>query len=211
MPATPTKTVRSHPPANTSHRASPDPEIVLPNPKHRPDTQKSASHRASHRMTGQPGRLRQRTAAGPAANDERDAELPATPARHSKPATASGQHQLPPAADQARPMQKGRFILGLLLSTVGLGGMLLVVFSAFRGGRFAGDWSLAAIALSMIGGLMLLGGGFGIMATASPTFDDREFEKLVELGERGVPVQHPTLPAETVETDSWDLNLPPAG
>jgi hypothetical protein len=91
----------------------------------------------------------------------------------------------------ARPMQIRRFIFGLLLSTLGLGGMLLVAVSAFRGGRFAGDLSLPAIGLSMIAGLMLLGGGFGIMATASPTFDDQEFERLVQLGEQGLPVSQP--------------------
>lgn len=91
----------------------------------------------------------------------------------------------------ARPMQIRRFIFGLLLSTFGLGGMLMVAVSAFRGGRFAGDLSLPAIGLSMIAGLMLLGGGFGIMATASPTFDDQEFERLVQLGEQGLPVSQP--------------------
>lgn len=91
----------------------------------------------------------------------------------------------------ARPMQIRRFIFGLLLSTLGLGGMLLVAVSAFRGGRFAGDLSLPAIGLSMIAGLMLLGGGFGIMATASPTFDDQEFERLVQLGEQGLPISQP--------------------
>lgn len=39
--------------------------------------------------------------------------------------------------------------------------------------------SLPVIAISMILGLMLLGGGFGVMATSAGTFDDDEFERLM--------------------------------
>ena len=78
-----------------------------------------------------------------------------------------------------RAMQKGRFLLGLMLSAVGIVTMLLVALGMFRVMGIEGQLSLPVVAVCMIIGLMLLGGGFGIMATASPTFDDDEFERLM--------------------------------
>ncbi len=83
-----------------------------------------------------------------------------------------------------RPMQKGRFCMGLIFSTLGMSTMLLVAIGAFRGIGVNGRLSLPVVAVCMILGLMLLGGGFGVMATASPTFDDAEFERLMQSGER---------------------------
>lgn len=56
--------------------------------------------------------------------------------------------------------------------------MLIVALGMLQGWVHK-DLSLAAIGLCMILGLMMLGGGFGVMATASGTFDDDEFDRLM--------------------------------
>ena len=79
----------------------------------------------------------------------------------------------------ARPMQIKRFVYGMLLASGGVGLMLSVAFGVLHGWGIRGDISLPVIGLCMIIGLMLLGGGFGVMATASGTFDDDEFDRLM--------------------------------
>ena len=81
------------------------------------------------------------------------------------------------STSSARPMQIGRFLFGLLFSGIGLTLMLLVAVGTIKGFGMHGRLSLPAIGLSMIMGLMLLGGGFGVMATAAPRFDDNEFNR----------------------------------
>lgn len=111
------------------------------------------------------------------------------PTNTSEPATAdqTGTSQAPenairqksPGSNGARPMQIKRFLYGMLIASGGVGLMLTVAFGLLQGWGIKGDISLPAIGLCMILGLMLLGGGFGIMATASGTFDDDEFDRLM--------------------------------
>lgn len=88
--------------------------------------------------------------------------------------------------NSARPMQKRRFLMGLVFSAAGIGLMLVVAAGAVQDAGFHGRLSLPVVGFCMIIGLMLLGGGFGVMATAAPTFDDNEFDRLVQAGESGV-------------------------
>ena len=81
------------------------------------------------------------------------------------------------STSSARPMQIGRFLFGLLFSGIGLTLMLLVAVGTIQGFGMHGRLSLPAIGLTMILGLMLLGGGFGVMATAAPRFDENEFNR----------------------------------
>ena len=85
------------------------------------------------------------------------------------------------------PMRKVRFLAGLVLSTCGVATMLMVAAGTLQTLGINGRLSLPAVGLCMIVGLMLLGGGFGIMATSAATFDDREFDRLMEAG--NAPVQ----------------------
>jgi len=65
--------------------------------------------------------------------------------------------------------------------------MLMVAAGTLQNHGINGRLSLPAVGLCMIVGLMLLGGGFGIMATSAATFDDREFDRLMEAGNVPVP------------------------
>ncbi len=82
----------------------------------------------------------------------------------------------------ARPMKKCRFMAGLVLSTCGVATMLMVAAGTLQNLGINGRWALPAVGLCMLVGLMLLGGGFGIMATSAATFDDHEFDRLMESG-----------------------------
>lgn len=83
----------------------------------------------------------------------------------------------PPAGP--RPMNKSRFATGLMFAASGMTLMLVVAFGAMQNAGALGRLSLPAVGLCMIIGLMLLGGGFGVMATSAATFDDGEFERLM--------------------------------
>lgn len=74
--------------------------------------------------------------------------------------------------EPARPMNRKRFLLGFLLAGSGIGIMLAVAVGALQTAGLNGGLSLPSVALCMVAGVMLLGGGFGIMATSSAQFDD---------------------------------------
>ena len=101
-------------------------------------------------------------------------------------------------------MKVGRFLMGMLTSAVGVTTMLVVAFGVFQGWGMDERLSLPVIAISMILGLMLLGGGFGVMATSAGTFDDDEFERLMageqrrfdEEGNATLPKLTSDLPVE---------------
>lgn len=84
------------------------------------------------------------------------------------------------------PMQIKRFLFGMLIAAGGIAMMLIVAFGMLQGWGVHKDLSLPAIGLCMILGLMMLGGGFGVMATASGTFDDDEFDRLMAGEKREV-------------------------
>ena len=98
----------------------------------------------------------------------------------SKPAVAPCEPASMPS--KARPMQIRRFFSGLIFSTCGIVLMLTVAAGTLQSFGAQGRLSLPAVGLCMIVGLMLLGGGFGIMATSSPVFDDNEFERMIQSG-----------------------------
>lgn len=74
--------------------------------------------------------------------------------------------------EPVRPLNRKRFMLGFLLAGCGIAIMLSVAVGALQTAGFNGGLSLPSVALCMVSGLMLLGGGFGIMATSSAQFDD---------------------------------------
>ena len=86
----------------------------------------------------------------------------------------------PPMAGQA--MDKGRFAFGLLLSSAGVAVMMTIAGGLLYDSGIAERFSLPIVAGAAIMGIMLLGGGFGLMATAAGSMDDGEFERLMEAG-----------------------------
>ena len=115
---------------------------------------------------------------------------------------------------RSRPMQKGRFVFGMLLSACGLASMLIVAAGALQSAGVNGRLSLPIVALFMVLGLMLLGGGFGVMATSAGTFDDDEFNRLMAdtAAERDPemvsqkPIELPAFRGETSPQKSTVLN-----
>lgn len=78
-----------------------------------------------------------------------------------------------------RGMRKLRFVFGMLLTGSGIALILSVAAGAVQAFGVTGRLSLPAVGLCMIVGVMLLGGGFGVMATSAATFENDEFERLM--------------------------------
>lgn len=89
----------------------------------------------------------------------------------------------PPRPSQKKCLQRGRFALGLVLSTIGVGTILMVAVGSLQQVGVRGQISMPIVGLCIIGGVMLLGGGFGLMATAAAGFDEDEFERLMIAGD----------------------------
>jgi len=87
-----------------------------------------------------------------------------------------------PIPSQVKTMDKGRFALGLLLSFVGVCVLLFVVVGLLQQPGNRGWFSLPIVAVTAIAAVTILGGGFGMMVTASADLDDGEFERLIMAG-----------------------------
>ena len=75
-----------------------------------------------------------------------------------------------------------RFAAGML-STAGGATLILGVGVFVDEIRDAGgDFTLALVGILALVGVMLLGGGFGVMATSSSGFDEEEFDRLATAG-----------------------------
>ena len=84
-------------------------------------------------------------------------------------------------------MNRKRFVLGFCLASSGIGLMLAVAVGALQDAGLNGGLSLPSVALCMIIGLMLLGGGFGIMATSTAQYDDGGLRSGDEPGYENPP------------------------
>jgi hypothetical protein len=83
---------------------------------------------------------------------------------------------------ETRRMQPLQFACGVLVTTAGMGLILLIGIKTLEVSQIAGDFALGLVAVGILTGVTLLGGGFGLMATASGGFDEREFDQLIEAG-----------------------------
>jgi len=63
-----------------------------------------------------------------------------------------------------------------------MGIILLVGVQMLEVQQLAGNFALAVVAIGVLSGVTLLGGGFGLMATASSGFDESEFDRLMKAG-----------------------------
>lgn len=81
-----------------------------------------------------------------------------------------------------RKLQPGRFVIGLLLSSMGISTILLVGINLVHISRVRNEFALPIVGGSVVAGIMLLGGGFGLMATSAAGFDEEEFDRLMTSG-----------------------------
>ena len=81
-----------------------------------------------------------------------------------------------------RRMRPVRFAVGLLLTTIGIVMILLIGVRMLEVQQLGGNFALPLVAITVLSGVMLLGGGFGLMATAASGFDEQEFDRLMKAG-----------------------------
>lgn len=81
-----------------------------------------------------------------------------------------------------RQFQPFRFAVGLCSTTAGVALILAIGFRIIDGQKFSADFAMPLVAICILTGVMLLGGGFGVMATSSSGFDEAEFDRLAAAG-----------------------------
>ena len=92
---------------------------------------------------------------------------------------SSPQDAVPQAPRRMRPL---RFAMGLVLTTIGIVMILLIAVCMLDVQQPGGSLALPLVAVGVLSGFMLLGGGFGLMASASSGFDEQEFDRLMKAG-----------------------------
>lgn len=75
-----------------------------------------------------------------------------------------------------------RFAIGLLSTTGGVALILGIGFRAVEMRDVGGDFAPPLVGILVLTGVILLGGGFGVMATSSSGFDEEEFDRLASAG-----------------------------
>ena len=83
--------------------------------------------------------------------------------------------RLAPSTLESTSFRLLRFTVGLLLTSMGITAILLVGFSLIHVRNFGTDLALPVVGLSVLVGILLLGGGFGLMATSGARIDTVEF------------------------------------
>lgn len=86
------------------------------------------------------------------------------------------------STETSRRMRPLRFGIGLLLTTSGMGLILLIGTRVLDVRQMGGDFAMILVAVGVLCGVTLLGGGFGLMVTASSGFDEQEFDRLMTAG-----------------------------
>lgn len=81
-----------------------------------------------------------------------------------------------------RTFRPQRFAIGLLSTTSGVALILGIGFRAVEMRDVGGDFTPPLIGILVLIGVILLGGGFGVMATSSSGFDEEEFDRLASAG-----------------------------
>jgi hypothetical protein len=98
------------------------------------------------------------------------------------PETFSIESPSPETSPERKKLRPLRFATGLCLTTFGMGMVLFVGIRMLEVQQIGGNFALLVVAGSVLTGVMLLGGGFGLMATASSGFDEQEFDRLARAG-----------------------------
>jgi hypothetical protein len=98
------------------------------------------------------------------------------------PETFSIESPGPETSSERKKLRPLRFATGLCLTTFGMGMVLFVGIRMLEVQQIGGNFALLVVAGCVLTGVMLLGGGFGLMATASSGFDEQEFDRLARAG-----------------------------
>ena len=85
----------------------------------------------------------------------------------------------PKAIKQFQPL---RFTVGLCCTASGVAIILGIGLRVVEMQDVSNDFAMPLIAVCVLTGVMLLGGGFGVMATSSSGFDEAEFDRLATAG-----------------------------
>lgn len=81
-----------------------------------------------------------------------------------------------------RKFQPLRFATGLFCTASGVALILGVGLRVMEMNNVGADFTMPLIGISLLIGVMLVGGGFGVMATSSSGFDEDEFDRLATAG-----------------------------
>ena len=117
------------------------------------------------------------------------------------PETYSPESPGPAATSEKKKLRPLRFATGLCLTTFGMGMVLFVGVRMLEVQQVGGDFALLIVAGSVLTGVTLLGGGFGLMATASSGFDEQEFDRLARAGNISAVV----MSTETTSNNSDEM------
>jgi hypothetical protein len=80
----------------------------------------------------------------------------------------------PKTIKQFQPL---RFVVGLCCTSTGAALILGVGLRVVEMDDLSNDFAMPLVAMCVLTGVMLLGGGFGVMATSSSGFDEAEFDR----------------------------------
>jgi hypothetical protein len=108
----------------------------------------------------------------------------ATPQREQFPAAISDDdsgstNDSPKTVKQFQPL---RFAVGLCCTSSGVALILGVGLRVVEMHDVSNYFAMPLVAVCILAGVMLLGGGFGVMATSSSGFDEAEFDRLATAG-----------------------------
>ncbi len=81
-----------------------------------------------------------------------------------------------------RKFQPLRFAMGLLCTAAGVALILGAGLRVIEVQNVGAGITLPLIGICLLVGVMLVGGGFGVMATSSSGFDEAEFDRLATAG-----------------------------
>ena len=113
------------------------------------------------------------------------------------PETFSIESPGPETSAEKKKLRPLRFATGLCLTTFGMGMVLFVGIRMLEVQQIGGDFALLVVAGSVLTGVTLLGGGFGLMATASSGFDEQEFDRLARAGNISAVVMSAEKPSRS--------------
>ncbi|MCA9011395.1 MAG: hypothetical protein KDB01_16700 [Planctomycetaceae bacterium] len=125
-----------------------------------------------------------------------DALIAAEPALGKRPDSASR------VQEPIRKFRACRFTVGMLSTAGGAALILGVGFFVDEIRDAGGEFTLPLVGILALVGVMLLGGGFGVMATSSSGFDEEEFDRLATAGNiSAVPVRECTITTVAEQND----------
>lgn len=90
--------------------------------------------------------------------------------------------QIQPVPESIRKFQPLRFSMGLLCTAAGVALIFGAGLRVIEMRGVVSDFTMPLIWIAVLMGVMLVGGGFGVMATSSSGFDEAEFDRLATAG-----------------------------